>query len=293
MVHDGGVEHVRSAQVGEVRLAYQELGVRGHPAVLLVMGQGTQMLAWPDDVCTALAARGLHVVRFDNRDTGGSTHLPGRRLLGYTLTDLAHDTVGLLDALGLPAAHLVGMSMGAMVAQVVATTRPQRVLSLTCIASSTGSRRVGAPRPGRLRRLPLRRRVRDRAEAGELFARVVQAIGSPAYPVDPDRLRDLGARCYDRGHHPLGSLRQLLAVVRAPDRTAALGGVLVPTLVLHGDADPLVRVSGGRAVAAAVPGARLVTVPGMGHDLPPALWPLLVEEIHRVVVRGEQQRAQA
>ncbi|MEO7746022.1 MAG: alpha/beta hydrolase [Actinomycetota bacterium] len=284
------MQPVRWAQVGEVRLAYQELGDRTHPTVLLVMGQGTQMLAWPDDVCTALAARGLHVVRFDNRDTGGSTHLPGRRLLAYSLDDLAADTLGLLDALGVPAAHLVGTSMGAMVTQVVATTWPQRVLSLTCIASSTGSRRVGRPRASLLLRLPLRRRAHDRVEAGELFARVVQAIGSPAYPVDPDRLRDLGARCYDRGHHPRGSLRQLLAVVRAPDRTAALGGVRVPTLVLHGDADPLVRVSGGRAVAAAVPGARLVTVPGLGHDLPPALWPLLVDEIHRVVERGELRR---
>ena len=283
---------MRWAQVGEVRLAYQELGRREHPTVLLMMGQGTQMLAWPDDVCTALAARGLHVVRFDNRDTGGSTHLPGRRLLAYTLDDLAADAVGLLDALGVPAAHLVGTSMGAMVAQLVATTWPRRVLSLTCIASSTGSRRVGRPRAALLLRLPVRRRARDRVEAGEVFARVVQAIGSPAYPVEPDRLRDLGARCYDRGHHPRGSLRQLLAVVRAPDRTAALGGVRVPTLVLHGDADPLVAVSGGRAVAAAVPGARLVTVPGMGHDLPPALWSLIVDEIHRIVLCGEMRLAE-
>ncbi len=281
---------MRWAQVGEVRLAYQELGRREHPTVLLVMGQGTQMLAWPDDVCTALAARGLHVVRFDNRDTGGSTHLLGRRLLAYTLDDLAADTVGLTDALGIGAVHLVGTSMGAMVAQLVATRWPRRVLSLTCIASSTGSRWVGRPRASLLLRLPVRRRARDRTGAGEVFARVVSAIGSPAYPVDPDRLRDLGARCYDRGHHPRGSLRQLLAVVRAPDRTASLGGVRVPTLVLHGDADPLVAVSGGRAVAAAVPGARLVTVPGMGHDLPPALWPLFVDEIHRVVLRGEMRR---
>lgn len=284
---------VRYADVRGLRLAYETVGADHHPAVVLVMGQGTQMLAWPDGLCRSLAERSLYVVRFDNRDAGRSTHLPGRRLLGYTLDDLAADTVGLVDALGLGRVHLVGMSMGAMIAQLVSIQRPDRVLSLSCIAGSTGSRRVGQPTPSVLSRIPLRRSVTDRDEAGRLFARVVRAIGSPAYPVDVDELRALGARCYDRGYHPRGALRQLLAVARATDRTSALRQLRVPTLVVHGAVDPLVHTSGGRAIAAAVPGARLVTVPGMGHDLPPALWPLLVEQIHAVVVRGESSRSGA
>lgn len=276
-----------SAKVGGLELAYETFGTTG-PTVLLMMGQGTQMLAWPDIFCGSLAAQGFRVVRFDNRDIGASTHVPGRSLRPYTLDDLAADAVGLLDVLEVPAAHLVGMSMGAMVAQLVTIAAPERVLSLTCIASTTGSRSAGLPRPALLRRIPLRRNVSDRDQAGELFSRIVQAIGSPAFPIDPAHLRDLGARSYDRGHHPLGSLRQLVAVVRAGDRTSALRRVRVPTLVVHGDADPLVRVSGGRAVAAAVPGARLVTVRGLGHDLPPQIWPLLVEEICAIVVQGER-----
>lgn len=286
------VDGVSCAQVGAVRLAYESFGDRADPAVLLVMGQGTQMLAWPEAFCRQLAARGLWVVRFDNRDAGLSTHLDGAtRLSQYRLDDLAADTVGLIDWLGLPGAHLVGISMGAMVAQLLAIGHPGRVLSLTCIASSTGSRRVGQPRVSLLWRIPLRRNVSDRSGAGEVFARVLQAIGSPAYPAHVDLLRELGARCYDRGHDRRGSLRHLLAVMRAPDRTSALRRVRVPTLVVHGLADPLVQVSGGRAVAAAVPGARLVTVPGMGHDLPRELWPLLADEVDAVVRLGERQAA--
>ena len=283
---------VRYADVGTVRLAYERFGTAGDPAVLLVMGQGTQMLAWPDGLCRALAERGLYVVRFDNRDTGLSTHL--RRgplaLSPYTLDDLTSDTLGLMDALEMRSAHLVGISMGAMIAQLLAIRHPARVLSLTCIASSTGSRRAGVPRASLLRRIPLRRNVSDRDGAGEIFARVLQAIGSPAYPIDVEQLRTLGSRCYDRGYDRRGSLRHLFAVLRAADRTPALRQLRVPALVVHGAADPLVSVSGGRALAAAIPGARFVTVPGMGHDLPPQLWPLLVDEIHAVVVRGSLPR---
>ena len=289
--HHGAVQPptVSYVDVGPVRLAYESFGDPSHPLVLLLMGQGTQMLAWADPFCTRLAERGLHVVRFDNRDIGLSTHLPRKGLRQYTLDDLAGDTLGLLDALGVHRAHLVGLSMGGMIAQLVAIGAPERVLSMTCIGSSTGSRRVGRPKPALLRRLPLRRSVSDRDGAGELFARIIAAIGSPAYPGDPERLRDLGARAFDRGSHPRGALRQLLAVIRAPDRTPGLRRVQVPTLVVHGADDPLVHVSGGRAIADAVPGARLVTVPGMGHDLPPALWPLLIDEIAAVVARGERR----
>ncbi len=276
---------MRTADVGAVRLAYETFGDPADPPLLLVMGQGAQMLAWPDPFCAALAARGHHVVRFDNRDAGLSTHLAG--LAPYALADLAADTVGLLDALGIEAAHLVGISMGGMIAQLVAIGHPHRVRSLTCIASSTGSRRSGRPHPGLLLRLPGRRVATDRTQAGELFARVLTAIGSPAYPTDPAQLRDVGARAYDRAFDPLGGLRQLVAVVRAPDRTPALRRLRVPTLVVHGDSDPLVDVSGGRAIADAVPGARFVTVLGMGHDLPRELWPLLTDEIAALAARAD------
>lgn len=268
---------VRYAQVGAVRLAHESFGDPADPALLLVMGQGAQMIAWPDPWCEELAAQGLYVVRFDNRDAGLSTHLAG--WAPYVLTDLAADTVGLLDALGIAEAHLVGISMGAMIAQLVAIEHPDRVLSLTCIASSTGSRRVGRPRASLLRRLPLRRRAADRDQAGELFARVLRAIGSPAYPIEQARLRDLGSRAYDRAFDPRGGLRQLVAVARAPDRTPGLRRLRIPVLVVHGDADPLVASTGGRAIAEAVPGATLVTVLGMGHDLPRQVWPLLTQEV--------------
>lgn len=288
-MHTSGVQF---AEVGAIRLAYETFGRAGDPTVLLLMGQGSQLLAWPEGLCYDLAARSLRVVRFDHRDCGLSTHLPSprrgpRRLSPYTLDDLAADALGLLEHLGTPAVHLVGMSMGAMLAQLLAIRHPARVLTLTCIASSTGSRRVGHPRVSLLRRIPLRRKAGDRDAAGRLFVRILQAIGSPAYPVDEGLLHELGARCYDRGYDPTGSRRHLFAVLRAPDRTSALRQLRMPTLVVHGTADPLVSVSGGRALAAAIPGARLVTVPGMGHDLPPQLWSLLVDEIGAVVARGE------
>lgn len=289
--------NVQDAHGREIRLAYESFGRVGDPTVLLVMGQGSQLLAWPEPLCRILAGRGLRVVRFDHRDCGLSTHLPSgrfalRRLSPYTLDDLAADALALVDQLGVHAVHVVGMSMGAMVAQLLAIGSPDRVLSLTCIASSTGSRRVGRVRAGLLRRIPLRRKALHRDAARRLFVRILQAIGSPAYPVDEHLLHELGARCYDRGYDPAGSRRHLFAVLRARDRTSALRQVRVPTLVVHGTADPLVSPSGGRALAAAIPGARLVSVPGMGHDLPPQLWPLLVAEIGAVVTSGERARAQ-
>ncbi|HEX8496350.1 MAG TPA: alpha/beta hydrolase [Actinomycetales bacterium] len=286
-----GTSTVHYAEVGPVRLAYETFGDPADPALLLVMGQGAQMLAWPDPWCEELAAQGLHVVRFDNRDAGLSTHLSG--YAPYDLDDLAADTVGLLDALGIGQAHVVGISMGAMIGQLVAVQHPERVLSLTCIASSTGSRRVGRPRASLLRRLPIRRRAADRDEAGELFARVLGAIGSPAYPADPAHLRDLGSRAYDRAFDPRGGLRQLSAIVRAPDRTPGLRSLRIPVLVVHGDADPLVASTGGRAIADAVPGATFVTVLGMGHDLPRQVWPLLTEQVLALARRTDAPAAAA
>jgi pimeloyl-ACP methyl ester carboxylesterase len=285
----GGDAGVRYAQVAAIRLAYETFGDPARPPVLLVMGMGIQMIGWHEDFCERLAARGHYVIRFDNRDSGLSTHLGFRRgqRRPYGLRDLAADTAGLITALGLDSVHLVGISMGGMVAQLVTIENPALVRSLTCIASTTGSRRVGWARPGVALRIPLRRRVRSREEAAAQFVTLFRALGTERYRVEYERLWNLGARSFDRGLDPGGSLRHLSAVVTARNRTRGLRRVTVPSVVIHGDADPLVHVSGGRAIAAAIPGCRLVPVAGMGHDLPPQLWDLIVDEIAAVVAAGE------
>jgi pimeloyl-ACP methyl ester carboxylesterase len=281
---------VRYAQVGRIRLAYETFGDPADTPVLLVMGLGMQMVAWHDDFCARLAGRGHYVIRFDNRDVGLSTHLGfarGQRR-PYGLRDLAADTAGLIRFLAVGPVHLVGISMGGMIAQLVTIGHPELVRSLTCIASTTGSRRVGWARPGIAVRLPLRRAVRTREEAAAYYVAVFRELGSASYPHD-DGLRELGVRSFERGMDRRGGLRQLAAVVTTRDRTRALRNVRVPCLVIHGDADPLVHLSGGQAIARAVPGARLVVVPRMGHDLPPQLWDLVVDEISAVVAAGEEQ----
>jgi pimeloyl-ACP methyl ester carboxylesterase len=279
------------AQHGEVSLAYERLGSDDGEPLLLVMGLGTQMLLWPDEFCAALVNCGFAVARFDNRDAGESTHFThagAPSLLGiltrrvavarYHLADMADDAIAVLDALGWASAHIVGVSLGGMIAQTVAIRHPERVRSLTSIAS-TPSPRIGRPRLGVLSVFG-GREVYSREAAGERTVKVFRAIGSPGHPRDEGWLREVGRRAYDRGHDPAGARRQLAAIVASEDRRPGLAGIRVPTLVLHGEADPLVRPSGGRATAAAIPGARLVMYPGMGHDLPQA-WPDIVEEIAR------------
>ncbi len=286
------------ASVGEIELCYETFGAEEQPALLLVMGLGSQMMLWDDDLCEALAARGFWVIRFDNRDIGRSTILrdaqvPTRRELlmrdrraaSYSLEDMADDAAGLLERLRVGAAHVVGVSMGGMIAQLLAIRHPNRVLSLVSIMSSTGNRRVGQPH---LRLYPrfLRRPRVDRDSYIEDFLVTFQTIGSRRFPPDPERTRALAARCFERGHHPAGAARQLAAVVLAPDRTRLLRGLCIPTTVIHGDSDPLVMASGGRATAAAIAGSRLVIVPGMGHDLPRELWPLFINEIEQNAARS-------
>jgi pimeloyl-ACP methyl ester carboxylesterase len=267
-----------------------------------VMGLATQMLGWPDELCTGLAARGHHVIRFDNRDIGLSTHLNGAprpdltaALAGdtssasYTLTDMAADTVGLLDALGIDSAHVVGASMGAMIAQIVAIEHPERVRSLTSIMSTTGDRAVGAASAEAVQVL-LAPAPRTREDAVERAVATLRVIGSPGYERDEEATRELAGIAYDRAHDPAGVMRQLLAIAASPDRTTRLGEIGVPTLVIHGADDALIHVSGGRATAAAIPGAELVVIDGMGHDFPRALWPRLIELITGVVQRGERDR---
>jgi pimeloyl-ACP methyl ester carboxylesterase len=286
------------ARVGDVELAYETFGDPSHPAMLLVMGLATQMLGWRSAFCEELAARGFHVIRYDNRDVGRSTKFSSHRpptigqlvrrdasAAAYTLADMADDGVGLLDCLGIQRAHVVGASMGGMIAQTIAFRHPDRVLSLVSIMSNTGARWSGRPALS-VYSVLLKRAPRDRegfiAHQMEVFAR----IGSPGFPRDEEELRELAGASYDRGHDPAASGRQLAAIIASGDRTDDLARIDVPTLVIHGTKDKLVAPSGGRATAKAVPGARLVTIEGMGHDLPRGAWPQIVEAIAENAERG-------
>jgi pimeloyl-ACP methyl ester carboxylesterase len=273
-----------------ITLCFESFGEEGSPPLLLIMGLATQMIAWPDEFCEQLADRGFYVVRFDNRDAGRSTRVGGppppvRQLLTrridpvlYTLSDMAEDAVRLMRELELEPAHLVGVSMGGMIAQTIAAEHPESVRSLVSIMSTTGNRWKGQPAFG-IYRFLLRRAPADRAGFVEYLARVYAAIGSTGLPRDDEWTREIAARSYDRGHDPASSGRQLGAIVASGDRTVALGKISAPTLVIHGTADRMVRPSGGRATARAIPGARLMMVEGMGHDLPAAAWPQLVGAI--------------
>jgi pimeloyl-ACP methyl ester carboxylesterase len=273
-----------------VTLCYETFGEPSDPTALLIMGLGTQMIAWHEDFCTQLAERGLHVVRFDNRDIGRSTHLSGRpptiaqlllrskRAARYTLGDMADDAAGLLRELELRPAHVIGASMGGMIAQTLAARHPDAVRSLVSIMSNTGSRWSGQPSL-RIYSVFLRRAPRERAAFIAHMERLFAAIGSSGLPQDLDDLRELAGMSYDRDHDPEGPGRQLAAIIASGDRTAELRRITAPTLVIHGTADPLVTHSGGRATARAIPSARLMTVEGMGHDLPRAVWPRLLDTI--------------
>ncbi len=279
------------AHLGAIRLCYETFGDRSLPPLLLVMGLSSQMVMWEDEFCEKLASRGFWVIRFDNRDVGRSTIMrdspvPSTRQLvlrdhrgaAYSLADMAADAAGLLGHLGVGAAHVVGVSMGGMIAQLIAINDPGRVLSLVSIMSTTGNRRVGRPHPAMLPLL-FRRRPRDREGYVHDFIATFKAIGSRRYPPGDDRLRALAERCYERGVHPAGAARQLAAILTTEDRTPLLARISVPTTVIHGDSDRLVLRSGGQATASAIPGARLVMIPGMAHDLPPALWDRVIDEI--------------
>jgi pimeloyl-ACP methyl ester carboxylesterase len=273
-----------------ITLCYETFGDPGSPPMVLIMGLGTQMIGWPEEFCEQLAGHGYHVIRFDNRDSGRSTQIPGRppplgQLLQrridpvlYTLTDMADDALGLMRALELEPAHVVGASMGGMIAQTLAAEHPEAVRSLVSIMSNTGSRWSGQPAP-RMYRFLVRRAPDDRAGFVEHLDTVFAAIGSRGLPRDSARVRDIAGRSYDRGHDPAASGRQLGAITASGDRTAALRRITAPTLVIHGTDDRLVRPSGGRATARAIPGAQLLMINGMGHDLPEAAWPQLVGAI--------------
>jgi pimeloyl-ACP methyl ester carboxylesterase len=287
------------AKVNGIELCYETIGDPSGRPLLLIMGLGGPLIWWDDGLCDLLVRHGFFVIRYDNRDCGLSTIMkdvappaPLKALLGdknaasYTLDDLAADAASLLGHLELPSAHVMGISMGGMIGQTLAIREPERVLSLTSIMSTTGSRRVGWPKP---RALPLllRRAPRSRDGYIEHALGIWRVIGSPGFPLDEERIRARAGATYDRGIDPRGTARQLVAITASGDRTALLKGVTAPTLVIHGADDPLVHPSGGTATARAIPDAQLMVIRGMGHDLPPVLWPRVVNAVDRNAKRAK------
>lgn len=273
-----------------ISLCYQTSGERSGTPLLLVMGLGGQLTAWDDDLVAALVARGFFVVRFDNRDVGLSSWfdqagapdvlgaITGKAHAPYLLADMAADAAGLLDALGLGAAHVLGVSMGGMIAQTLAIDHPDRVLSLVSIMSTTGDPAVGKPHPNAIAAL-LRPPATNRDDAMRQAVEVWKTIGSPGFDLHENTVRAQAADAYDRAFHPDGTGRQMVAILSSADRTDGLRGLTCATLVVHGDVDPLVDPSGGRATAAAVPGAALMIVAGMGHHLPPEIFDDLADRV--------------
>jgi pimeloyl-ACP methyl ester carboxylesterase len=279
-----------------VTLAYQ---VHGDPAagvpLLMVSGLGQQLVAWHPALLAELVDRGYAVAVFDHRDVGLSTHLDelrvdlgavrdGRSAPPYAMAELARDAEAVLDAVGWTAAHVLGVSMGGMVAQQLAIAAPSRVRSLCSIMSTTGDRDVGRPRPGTFRVL-VESPPPEREAAAQHALTVARLIGSPGYPAPAEEVLARARVAFDRAFDPRGTGRQFAAILGSPDRTAALAGVRTPTLVVHGADDPLVDVSGGRATAAAIAGAELLVLAGMGHDLPRPLWPRILTELDALTRR--------
>jgi pimeloyl-ACP methyl ester carboxylesterase len=291
---------VTTAHVNGIDLAYETFGDASHPTALLIMGLGAQMTAWDDEFCDLLVDRGFHVVRFDNRDVGESTWLDDpsfdaqATVLGllsglevtvpYLLSDMAADTVGLLDHLGLDAVHVIGASMGGMIAQTVAIEHPERVLSLTSIMSTTGEPAVGEPDPevGAALLVP---RPTEREASIEHAIEVVRLIASPDH-FDPVRTRKLVERDVDRGVNPVGVARQLVAILASGSRAEALERLDLPALVVHGRQDRLVSFSGGQRTAALIAGADFLAIDDMAHDLPPAHWDRIADAIVAVAGRA-------
>ena len=289
--------------VGDVELCYETFGDPRDPALLLVMGLGTQMLWWREEFCQELAEAGFHVVRYDNRDVGRSSRLhhasiPSAwqllrrdvRAAAYTLADMAGDGMGLLDHLGIERAHVVGASMGGMIAQTMAVEHRRRVLSLVSIMSNTGSRRTGQPALRLYKRL-VTKLPSDRQGYVDYQVRSFRQIASPGFEYDEEEHRRLAGLAFDRMQEPAASTRQLAAIVASGDRTHQLRTITAPTLVIHGTADRLVAPSGGKATARAIPGARLMLIEGMGHDLPHGAWPRVIAGIIDNAARAEQREA--
>lgn len=306
-----GAEVLPQIVANGLKFEVESLGQEQDPAVVLIMGLGMQLTSWPMELCQPMVDHGYRVVRFDNRDIGLSEKLSGVRgpsiavaalrhalhlpvPAPYRVETMAEDTVAILDALGIRTAHLVGASMGGMIAQCVAAAHPERALSLTSIMSTSGARHL--PKAGlRIARHSMSRPKADapRERIVEHYVKLFQLIGSPGFPTPEESLRKRMAANLARSYYPAGTMRQLLAIVASGDRSQCLRKIRTPTLVIHGEADPLVPVAHGRDTAAKIPGARLTIIPGMGHDLAPTLVPILAEAVlgHIGSVSGQRSAA--
>ena len=288
---------VKVAQANSIAIAYETFGDPSARPLLLIMGASLQMLAWPEDLCQAFVNRGFFVIRFDNRDAGLSTHLhdsvPDVRAAAagdltsaaYTLDDMADDAAGLLDALRLDSAHIVGISLGGMVAQTLAARHPSRVRSLTSMMSAPAQ-------PVNWEAVEARQPATSREDYVEQALQMFRLIGSPGYRGDEAWLAEVAGQSYDRAYDPAGFVRQMLAVAASGDRTKLLREITVPTLVVHGEVDPVIPVTGGRATAEAIAGAELLVLAGMGHSLPRELWPTIVDAVVRTADRASDAPAQ-
>ncbi len=293
-------EHFAPVATG-VDICFQTFGAPDGDPLLLVMGLGGPMTWWDPDFCSLLAANGFYVIRYDNRDVGRSTKVSGRinrRMMAqsfagmrakapYSMQDMADDGFGLLDHLGLDTAHVVGISMGGMIVQTMALSHRDRVRSMTSIMSTTGRRSVGWQDP-RLLPMLLTRRSQSREHYIEASAKLWKLIGSPLYPDTTETVRERAAETWDRGVNPAGVARQMGAIVTQPDRSGALRGLRIPSLVIHGMSDRMVHVSGGRATSHSIPGSELMLVDGMGHDVPRDLHDTFVEAIRRTADRASK-----
>ena len=296
---------VRSVDGVDVEIAYEVLGEPEGIPLLMVHGLGTQLVGWHPDLLKLLVSRGYQLAIYDNRDSGESTHFSAAgtpdigKLLerdasaaAYTLAEVADDAAGLLDVLGWKSAHVLGVSMGGMTAQTLAIRHPERVRSLTTVMATTGADGIGQPTDAALATL-MSPPALTREDHIENSVNSYGIVASTGFPHDLDFVRSRSGKSWDRGHDPEGTVRQVAAILASGDRTPSLAEVRLPTLVVHGDADPLVDVSGGRATAAAIRGAELLEVEGMGHDLPREIWPRFLDRLDDVVERGENGRKAA
>jgi pimeloyl-ACP methyl ester carboxylesterase len=285
-----------------ITLEYETFGAPSAPPLLLVMGLGAQLTLWPVELCEALVTRGFHVIRYDNRDVGLSTKFDSAGVpevpaiimammsgqpvkVPYTLHDMAADAMGLLDALGIAKAHIVGASMGGMIAQLIAADYPERTLSLTSIMSTTGNPALPPAKPEAMAVLTNRPPSPDLMTMVDFGVAAARIVGSPGYPQDEQRLRSRVKADFERSFAPTGFGRHIAAVVATGDRRERLAKVTAPTMVIHGDADPLVPVEGGHDTAANIRGAELLIIPGMGHDLPLQLVDQIADAIAKVAAR--------
>ena len=302
---DAWTSRERIVHANGIEICCETFGQPNDPPLLLIMGLGGQMISWDSDFCEAIADHGFRVIRFDNRDVGHSTRFPHSRTptiremmraawrskpldAPYTLSDMADDAAGLLEALGLASAHVVGISMGGMIAQTLAIHHPVRIRSLTSIMSNIGEPELGLLLRPKVLLALLRPGPSEREGYIEHGIKVWRLVSGPDLPFDEERARRSAELAYDRGPSAEGTTRQLAAILASGSRKQALKGVTAPTLVIHGEADPLLSVRGGIATAQAIPGAKLLLIPGMGHGIPPSLAPQIVDAIVEHVAQAEK-----